>query len=95
MPRPVVRRAAKVAQPVDVHTKRGHTDIPAFVQGLSAGIKLQPAAFQQGDSFGCPDELPGHTDPGGAGADDANIRLDRVTVRQVVDVYEHDRRVGF
>ena len=76
--RPAVGRAAEEAHPRRAQIVGERARRLAAIQGLALGVDLEPPAFHHQHACAAPDELARERDPGGAGADDAEIGLDRV-----------------
>ena len=82
-------RAAEIAQPAPQQIDLLFADAGAVVQVLDIVLELQPAAFQQATLKSWPEQFHRQRDAGSTGADDADIRIDRLTIWEVSQVDEH------
>ena len=88
-PGPMVGRAAEEAQPADLEVEIGQPDVGAAIEVLDLLLVLEPAALQQADLEPAAGERAGDRDPGGAGADDAEIAFQQLPVVELACVLPH------
>ena len=85
--RPAICRAAKIARARLVQSKVPATHIFAFSETHRLGICLIPAALENDHPpIAVAEELSGDAQPGSAGADDAYIRVEDLTIAEVSGV---------
>jgi hypothetical protein len=88
-PAPVVRRSAEEAQATDLDSGLGQADILAGIERLRFGFEIEAAAFHQADGETGAGEFAGEGDPGGAGADEAEIGGDRRAFADIAKIFDH------
>jgi hypothetical protein len=66
-------RPTEEAQPGMVQLVIVHADVGAPIERLRRLLIIQPAAFKQADGKALPNQSASKRDPGGAGADDADV----------------------
>ena len=88
-PRPMVGRAAEEAQPRGIEIEIGQADVRALVKLLDPLLELEPAALEHADLEPAAGERARERDPGGAGADDRKIALQKVPVIELARIAQH------
>ena len=85
----MVGRAAEIAQARDIEIEVGVPDDRALVERLRCLVELEAAAFDDEHGERAASELARDGDPGSAGADDAEIGIERSAVGDLAKVEKH------